>query len=73
MKNINYGNLEMVSVLRLALGECHRIMVKVDAFLARCNQLEVSLTTASTSRSRLLEDLLHEALEPAGSIMEAAE
>lgn len=63
MKNINdinYGSLEMVSILRLALGECHRFMAKADARLARCDQLEASLTTDTTTR--LLEAFLREAL-----------
>ncbi len=32
--------------------------------MALCDQLEASLTTATTTRSRLLEALLHEALSP---------
>ena len=49
------------------LAEQHRIVAKVDALMTLCDQLETSLTT-TTTRSRLLEALLHEALEPsAGS------
>jgi type I restriction enzyme S subunit len=44
------------------LAEQHRIVAKVDALMALCDQLEASLTTATTTRSRLLEALLHEAL-----------
>lgn len=44
------------------LAEQHRIAAKVDALMALCDQLEASLTTATTTRSRLLEALLHEAL-----------
>lgn len=44
------------------LAEQHRIVAKVDALMALCGQLEASLTTATTTRSRLLEALLHEAL-----------
>jgi type I restriction enzyme S subunit len=44
------------------LAEQHRIVAKVDALMALCDQLESSLTTATTTRSRLLEGLLHEAL-----------
>ena len=46
------------------LAEQHRIVAKVDTLMALCDQLETSLTTATTTRSRLLEALLHEALEP---------
>lgn len=44
------------------LAEQHRIVARVDALMALCDQLEASLTTAATTRSRLLEALLHEAL-----------
>lgn len=62
MNSINYGSLEMVSILRVAPGECHRIIAKADARLARCDQLEACLTTVTTTRSRLLEALLHKTL-----------
>jgi type I restriction enzyme S subunit len=48
------------------LAEQHRIVAKVDALMALCDQLEASLTTATTTRSRLLEALLHEALDGTG-------
>ncbi|MGC8732498.1 MAG: restriction endonuclease subunit S [Halothiobacillaceae bacterium] len=55
------------------LAEQHRIVAKVDALMALCDQLEASLTTAITTRSRLLEALLHEALGGApGDQAEAA-
>jgi type I restriction enzyme S subunit len=44
------------------LAEQHRIVAKVDALMALCDQLESSLITATITRSRLLEALLHEAL-----------
>jgi type I restriction enzyme, S subunit len=55
------------------LAEQHHIVAKVDALMALCDQLEASLTTTATTRSKLLNALLHEALEPAGQAMEAAE
>ena len=56
------------------LPEQHRIVAKVDALMALCDQLEASLTTTATTRSKLLNALLHEALEPAAANeMEAAE
>ena len=39
----------------------------------QCSQLEASLTTADTTRHRLLDALLHEALEPTGTALEAEE
>lgn len=47
------------------LAEQHRIVAKVDELMALCDQLEVSLTTGEEVRSRLLESVLHNALEPA--------
>jgi len=55
------------------LAEQHRIVAKVDALMALCDQLEASLTTTATTRSKLLNALLHEALEPAADELEAAE
>lgn len=56
------------------LAEQHRIVVKVDTLMALCDRLEAALTTADTTRARLLEALLHEALDPAANaITEAAE
>ena len=46
------------------LAEQHRIVAKVDALMALCDQLEAALTTTDTTRAHLLEALLHEALEP---------
>ena len=55
------------------LAEQHRIVAKVDALMALCDRLEAALTTADATRARLLEALLHEALDPATSELEAAE
>jgi type I restriction enzyme S subunit len=48
-------------------------VAKVNELMALCDGLEVSLTAADTTRRRLLEALLHEALEPAADALEAAE
>ena len=56
------------------LTEQHRIVAKVDALMALCDRLEAALTTTDTTRTRLLEALLHEALAPAAeAATEAAE
>ena len=56
------------------LAEQNRIVAKVDALMALCDRLEAALTTADTTRTRLLEALLHEALDPAAAAaQEAAE
>jgi type I restriction enzyme S subunit len=44
-------------------AEQHRIVAKVDEMMALCDKLEASLSTAQTETSRLLESVLHHALE----------
>ncbi|NUH64893.1 hypothetical protein HTT03_06215 [Sulfitobacter sp. S0837] len=56
-----FGNL---SLWLPPLVEQHRIVAKVEALMALCNRLEAALTTADTTRTRVLEALLQEALEP---------
>jgi type I restriction enzyme S subunit len=53
------------------LAEQNRIVAKVDALMALCDQLEASLTATATTRSKLLNALLHEALAPATETAEA--
>lgn len=45
------------------LAEQHRIVAKVDELIALCDQLESRLTTAQTEAARLLESVLHRALQ----------
>ena len=45
------------------LAEQHRIVDRVDKLMALCDQLEMGLSTATTTRCNLLSSLLHEALE----------
>lgn len=73
LKNVNLTEFGNLSFWLPPLAEQHRIVAKVDALMALCDRLETALTTADTTRTRLLEALLHEALEPATDIMEAAE
>lgn len=47
------------------LAEQHRIAAKVDALMALCDRLEMSLTAGEATRRRLLDALLAEALAPA--------
>lgn len=65
LKNINLTEFGNLTIPLPPLAEQHRIVAKVDALMALCDQLEASLTTATTTRSRLLEALLHEALDGA--------
>lgn len=55
------------------LAEQHRIVAKVEELMALCDRLEAALTNTDTIRTRLLEALLHEALQPAEDELEAAE
>ena len=55
------------------LAEQHRIVAKVDALMALCDQLEDAVTAAGTTRARLLDSLLHEALAPTAKALEAAQ
>jgi type I restriction enzyme S subunit len=71
---LNVGLIEKLPVPLPPLAEQHRIVAKVDALMALCDRLEAALTTADTTRARLLEALLHEALDPAAeAVTEAAE
>ena len=74
LKNLTTEHLKRLVVPLPPLADQHRIVAKVDALMALCDQLEASLTTTATTRSKLLEALLHEALEPAAApVSEAAE
>ena len=46
------------------LAEQRRIVAKVDTLMALCDKLESQLATAQTESRRLLEAVLHEALQP---------
>lgn len=73
MPKINQAALSNILIPVPPLAEQHRIVAKVDALMKVCDRLEAALTSADTTRTRLLEALLHEALEPASETMEAAE
>jgi type I restriction enzyme S subunit len=66
-KGLNLGILRALPIPLPPLAEQHRIVAKVGALMALCDRLEAALTTADTTRARLLEALLHEALDPAAS------
>lgn len=71
--HISSKQVEAANICVPPLAEQHRIVAKVDALMALCDRLEAALTTADTTRTRLLNALLHEALTPATPIPEAAE
>jgi type I restriction enzyme S subunit len=61
-KNINLGILNAVLIPLPPLAEQHRIVAKVDELMALCDRMEAQLTTTQTESRRLLEAVLHEAL-----------
>lgn len=71
---LQQGTLAAIPVPLPPLAEQHRIVAKVGALMALCDRLEAALTTAATTRARLLDALLADALNPATmQEMEAAE
>ena len=62
-KNINLGILMEVLIPLPPLSEQHRIVARVNELMTLYDQLETSLTTGNDTRRRLLDALLHEALE----------
>jgi type I restriction enzyme S subunit len=66
LASINMTQLRGCPIPLPALAEQHRIVARVDALMALCDRLEAALTTTDTTRARLLEALLHQALDPAG-------
>ncbi|MGC9217473.1 restriction endonuclease subunit S, partial [Acidithiobacillus sp.] len=63
MPKINHDILVNLPIPIPPLAEQHRIVAKVDELMALCDQLEASLTKAQTETSRLLESVLHHALQ----------
>jgi type I restriction enzyme S subunit len=70
---ISATNLKEVSFPLPPPAEQHRIVAKVDELMALCGRLETSLAKTEADGRRLLEAVLHEALEPAETALEAAE
>ena len=64
IKNLSLKAMNSFPVPLPPLAEQHRIVATVDELMALCDRLETSLDTADTTRQRLLEALLHEALVP---------
>jgi type I restriction enzyme S subunit len=62
-KGIKAAKLKHLPLAIPPLAEQYRIVAKVDELMALCDQLESSLNTAQTATSRLLESVLHHALE----------
>ena len=63
MKNVSRAVIYGLLIPVPPLGEQRRIVAKVDELMTICDRLEEQLSTAQTERARLLEAVLHEALE----------
>lgn len=61
---LNLDNIRSLSIPLPPLAEQRRIVAKVNELMSLCDQLEASLATDEQTRSRLLEAVLHNALEP---------
>ena len=70
--NVNGSALKNMLTPLPPLAEQLRIVAKVDELMTLCDRLEAALAQADTTRQRLLEALLHEALEPASDREAAA-
>lgn len=73
VQHLRVGGIETLLIPVPPFAEQHRIVASVDALMALCDQLEANLTTTATTRSKLLNSLLHEALAPVADELEAAE
>ncbi|MDE0072394.1 MAG: restriction endonuclease subunit S [Gammaproteobacteria bacterium] len=62
MRNLNQSILLAMSIGLPPLAEQRRIVAKVDALMALCDQLEAEVRGADGIRSSLLDSLLHESL-----------
>jgi type I restriction enzyme S subunit len=61
--NVNGTKLRNMIIPLPPVAEQRRIVAKVDELMALCDRLEAQLTTTQTESRRLLEAMLHEALE----------
>jgi hypothetical protein len=64
LTRIGLGNFRHIPMPLPPLAEQKRIVAKIDELLILGDRLEASLVAGEDARSRLLDALLHEALEP---------
>ena len=72
-KGLNLGIFRGLPVLFPPLAEQHCIVARVDALIALCDRLEISLATAVTTRRLLRDVFLGEALDSAAQTRQATE
>lgn len=63
MKNVSRSVIHALPVPLPPLAEQRRIVAKVDELMALCDRLAAQLTISETESRRLLEAVLHEALD----------
>ena len=63
-KGIKAAKLKRLPMAIPPLAEQHHIVARVDELMALCDQLEAQLTATEADSHRLLEAVLHEALNP---------
>jgi type I restriction enzyme S subunit len=62
--SLSVGKIRQIEVPLPPLAEQHRIVARVDELMAVCDQLEAQLTATEVDSRRLLEAVLHAALNP---------
>ena len=65
VQNLNTAKVRKLPVPLPPLAEQQRIVVKVDELMALCDRMATGLAAADSTRTRLLESLLHDALASA--------
>lgn len=65
VQHLRVGGVETLLVALPPLTEQRRIVAKLDELMTLCDRLETCLMTGDQTRQRLLEAILHDALEPA--------
>jgi type I restriction enzyme S subunit len=73
MQNLNQAILLNLPFGLPPLAEQRRIVARVDELMTLCDRLEARLAESEADSRRLLEAVLHEALQPAEDALEAAE
>ena len=69
--NLNVGKIKSTVVPLPPLAEQRRIVARVDELMALCDRLQASLDVEISARGRLLDAILHEALERTGAAIDA--
>jgi type I restriction enzyme S subunit len=68
LKGVNVGDFRRMLLPVPPLAEQQRIVAKVDRLMALCDQLETSLKAGISRQSRLLDAVLHQALEKSAAV-----